>query len=103
MNKILSSLVATTLAVAILSGCATTSVMGSGFEKAGNDTYVLMVGTGGGILEQAVAAEDAAKSRFEEEVKQFLAKNKKYSNYKITNTERSVFPLSYYKYTVEFK
>lgn len=77
--------------------------MGSGFEKIDNDTYVLKVGTGGGILDQALAAEKAAKSKFDAEAKQFLVKNTKYSSYKITNTERSVFPLTYYKYTVEFK
>jgi hypothetical protein len=103
MTKNLPSVLTSALLLVALAGCATTSVMGSGFEQVDSNTYVLKVGTGGGIIDQAVAAEEAAKSRLDVEAKQFLTTNTKYSSYKITNTERSVFPLTYYKYTVEFK
>ena len=103
MGKSVVNFFATALTVMALTGCATTSVMGSGFEKIADDIYTLQVGTGGGPLDQALAAEEAAKSRLVKEAQQFLIKNTKYVSYKITNTQRSVFPLSYYKYTVEFK
>ena len=103
MNKTVSTLLATALLITTLAGCATTAIMGSGFEKVANDTYTLKVATGGDFVNQAIAAEEAAKSRFTDEARQFLTKNPQYASYKVTNTERSVFPVSFYKYTVEFK
>ena len=103
MYKKLLALFATTIVIATLAGCATTSVMGSGFESLGKNTYVVKIGTGGGILDQAIAAENAALTRLDEEAKKFMAQNKKFSNYQVVKSDRSRFPLTYYEYTVEFK
>ena len=103
MKKKLPFLAVTTFLVTMLASCATTSIMESGFQKIDNDTYELKVGTGGPIFFQAVAAKKAAKSRLIEETNQFIAKNKQYSSYKIITTERSIIPMTYYKYIVEFE
>ena len=103
MTKTLRALLAPALVAIALAGCATTSIMDPGFEKVSGNTYTVRIGTGGGILDQAMAAEKAALERLDEEAKGFIAKNPNYRSYQITKTERSNFPLTYYRSTIDFK
>lgn len=89
----------TVLLVSMLTSCATTMIMGSGFQEVDKGTYVLKVGTGGVVSLQ----EEASKAVLDEEAKKFLTENKQYSSYTVIKMENSLFPLTYYQYTVKFE